>query len=86
MPGNFLELPGIRGRRRGDLNPITGSLLESAYPLQIKGSRAIGDAKNDLAETALQGVVKLYIPPVGGPISETARVTCWNEEKPRTYL
>ena len=41
MPGNFIELPGIRGRRRGDLNPIQASQSGSAFALQIKGSRGL---------------------------------------------
>jgi len=42
MPGNFVELPGIHGRRRGDLNPIHASESVSAFALQINGSRPIG--------------------------------------------
>lgn len=41
MPGNFVELPGILGRRRGDLNPIQLDLICTHPAAPIKGSRPI---------------------------------------------
>jgi hypothetical protein len=89
MPGNFLELPGIPGRRRGDLNPIISSRLVNVFALQIKGSRPIDAGLLKPQKPLHWGLFECESPQWGDgfhPHDAKPRLTTHNREVGRSSL